>query len=185
MHFRVGRINRLAFLPALAVFSLSIGGCTTASRITTQVTSVFSTSSTEKKEKAPKPPKAKKGDPTATLAFQMEVQPKEIKLSEARQLKLNIALVNEGRRFTQLHFPTTQRIEILVRDDKDHLVTQWSEDRAYEQTPGYVGINPGERVEYNTTISTRDLQAGRSYKVFAFLPNYENLRAEKEIKPLP
>jgi len=119
------------------------------------------------------------------LAFQMELSPLPVKLSDIRQLDVRIKLQNVSRRFEQLHFPTTQRIEILIRDEKGHLVTQWSEDRAYEQTPGYVGINAGERIEYSTSISTRDLLPGKTYTVLAFMPHYEALRSEKTIVPEP
>lgn len=183
MHCRFCWTRSVAFIPVLAALSLS--GCSTTTRITTSVTSVFTR--TEKSE-APAEGTAttpRKDKATRQLTFRMETTPEEVVLSDTRQIKLRLLLENQGKRFTQLRFPTTQRIEILVRDDKDRLVTQWSEDRAYEQVPGFVGINPGERVEYNTTISTRDLQAGRTYKILAFLPNYDELRAEKTITPKP
>ncbi len=180
MQCRFGWTNRVALLPVALVALFASVGCSTTARITTSVTQIFSSSGEKTKER-----KVKGKDPTKHLVFRMEVTPKEVSLSDTRRLKLHITLENDGKRFTQLHFPTTQRIEILVRDSHDHLVTQWSEDRAYDQVPGYVGINPGERVSYNTEISTRDLQAGKTYKILAFLPNYDHLRAEKQITPKP
>ncbi len=119
------------------------------------------------------------------LVFKMELSPLPVRLSDVSQIAVRISLKNVTGRFIQLHFPTTQRIEILIRDDKARLVTQWSEDRAYEQTPGYVGINGGERLEYSTTISTRDLQAGKTYTLLGFMPNYEEFRSEQKIVPEP
>jgi len=119
------------------------------------------------------------------LVFKMQLSPLPLKLSDNRQVAVRISLENVSKRFVQLSFPTSQRIEILVRDDKGKLVTQWSEDRAYEQTPGFVGINPAERVEYDTTISTRDMQAGRAYTIIGFLPNFEHLRSEQTLVPEP
>ena len=44
-------------------------------------------------------------------------------------------------------------------------------------------INPGERVEYNGMVSTRDLIAGRAYVVEVFFPNYDKLRIQQTIVP--
>jgi hypothetical protein len=165
------------YLPLLAGISLSmLTGCETTKRVATRAYSYVPFTGSAEAE----------GETRAkNLTFKMELEPKEIKLSDVRQISVKISLQNTSRRFTQLQFPTTQRIEILVRDDQGRLVTQWSEDRAYEQIPGYVGINRGERVEYVTTISTRDLQAGKAYTVVAFMPNFEELRSEKKIVPEP
>jgi hypothetical protein len=165
------------YLPLLAGISLSmLTGCETTSRVANRAYHYLPFIGGEEVQKQA---------PVKGLAFKMELSPKPIKLSDVRQISVKISLENVSRRFVQLQFPTTQRIEILVRDDKGRLVTQWSEDRAYEPIPGYVGINRGERIEYATTISTRDLHAGKSYTVLGFLPNYDKLKSEQVIVPEP
>ena len=161
-----------------------LGGCGTTSRVANRAYHLlpFTGPQPEEGQEAQKGAvSTRKGN----LVFKMELSPLPVKLSDVRQISVKISLENVSKRFVQLQFPTSQRIEILVRDDKGKLVTQWSEDRAYEQIPGYVGINRGERVEYATTISTRDLQPGKAYTVLAFLPHYEELRGEQAIVPEP
>jgi len=119
------------------------------------------------------------------LTLTMTLTPSPVRLSDVRHIEVTMQVKNVSKRFVQMEFPTSQRIEILVRDERNQLVTQWSEDRAFDPGTSYVGINPGEHIEYKTAISTRDLKAGRHYKVLGFFPNFEELRAEKVITPLP
>jgi hypothetical protein len=119
------------------------------------------------------------------LALTMQLSPLPLKLSDTRQLKVTLLLANRSSgRFVHLQFPTTQRFEILIHDtERNKLVTQWSEDQSFSNEPAYVTINPGERVEYNAVISTRDLVAGRAYTVEAFFPNFDKLRIQQAIVP--
>ncbi len=169
---------------ALAVLvAVGTSGCSSTAKVTESVVGVL--------------PFAKKKEPTLiepgedadtvvhtqNITFVLKVTPEVIKLSETRQLDVKIRLVNTSKRFIQLAFPTTQRIEILLRASDGKVVTQWSEDRSFEPTIGYVAINPGEHIEYAATISTRDLEAGKSYTLHAFFPNFLELKGEKLIVP--
>ena len=83
----------------------------------------------------------------------------------------------------QLDFPTTQRIEVLVKNKAGKTIVRWSEDQAFANEPTLVAINPGERLEYTATVSTRDLVAGETYTVEAFFPSYEALRQNRALTP--
>lgn len=113
----------------------------------------------------------------------MKVEPLPLKLSDTRQMKVTVVLANKSSKLVQLEFPTTQRIEVLVRNTSGKLVEQWSEDRTFANEPGIRAINPGERLEYAATLSTRDLAAGQSYTVEALFPNYESLRLQRTVVP--
>ncbi len=113
----------------------------------------------------------------------VRVEPLPVMLSETRQLKVTLQLVNKGKKLAQLEFPTTQRIEVLVRNSLGKMVEQWSEDQSFAQELTLVAVNPGERLEYSVSVSTRDLVAGQSYTVEAFFPNYEQLKATKAFIP--
>lgn len=117
------------------------------------------------------------------LEMKMTVEPLAPNLGEARQITVTLRLQNRGKRLAQLDFPTTQRIEVLVRNTAGGLVEQWSEDHAFQNEPGLVAINPGERLEYSATVSTRDFAAGQEYIVEGFFPNYESLRATAKVTP--
>ena len=123
------------------------------------------------------------GKRTRNLSARMQLSPLPIKLSDSRQIDVRIRLENTSRKFVQLQFPTTQRIEIVVRDEAGKVIDQWSEDHLFEQTSGYVGINPGEHVEYTASIPTRDMQAGRRYVVEGFFPNFADLKMQTTVIP--
>src|SRR5205823_5035271 len=48
------------------------------------------------------------------LILQEQLPPQPIKLSETRQLPVNVTLTNAGKRTIELNFPTEQRIEIYL-----------------------------------------------------------------------
>lgn len=120
---------------------------------------------------------------TKNLQVTMKLSPLPLKLADTRQLNVQLRLANISNRFIQLEFPTTQRFEILVNDATGKLVTQWSEERTFEPNVGVVGINPGEHLEYDTTIATRDMKPGQKYTVVGFFPNFEQLKAQEVITP--
>ncbi len=117
------------------------------------------------------------------LALDLQLSPQPLKLSEARQLHAAVVLTNKSKKFVGLEFPTTQRVEVLIRDKMGKLVTQWSEDRTFENAPSYVGLNPGERLEYSASLPTRDLRAGENYTLEGFFPNFDELKARRSIVP--
>jgi len=118
-----------------------------------------------------------------TLNLTMEVSPDPLKLSESHQIQVTLRLTNNTPKMVQLNFPTTQRIEVLLRNATGKMVTQWSENQSFDNDAGYVTINPREHVEYSVSISGRDLVAGKPFTIEGFLPNYENLKVSKTIVP--
>lgn len=133
----------------------------------------------------PMPKGSQSGKEWKQLVPTISVEPTPLKLSDVRSMKVTLQLANRGKKLVQLDFPTTQRIEVLIKDSLGNRVEQWSEDQAFQNDPTLVTINPNERVEYTATVSTRDLKAGQAYSLEAFFPNYENLRVTKPLTPLP
>ncbi len=117
------------------------------------------------------------------LLLTMKLEPLPLKLGETRQLKVTLQLTNKSKKFVQLEFPTTQRIEVIVKRPDGKLVEQWSEDQSFSGDPSFVTINTGERLEYSVSVATRDMTAGQPAVIEAFFPNYEPLRVEQTITP--
>ncbi len=105
------------------------------------------------------------------------------KLAETREVKVTVTLANKGKKLAQLAFPTNQRIEVLLKDKAGKKLIQWSEDQAFFAEPTLITINPGERLEYAATVSTRDLVAGETYTVEAFFPSFPELRRTLGLAP--
>ena len=128
-------------------------------------------------------PASEKTIKTRGLSLSLRLDPVPVRLSETRRLEATIRLKNSSPRFVHLEFPTTQRFEMLVRDPAGKLVVQWSEDQVFQAAPGYVGVNPGESVEYHAAFATRDLQPGKRYIVTVFFPARDDLKLELPFVP--
>ncbi len=164
---------------AVGASALILTGCATTTRVASRAYHVLPFTHHES-------PKTKAGAAilrTRTFALQMQLSPQPVKLSDMRQVDVRIRLENISKKYVQLEFPTTQRFEILVSDENGKLIDQWSEDHSFESTVTYVGINPGEHVEYTATIPTRDMQPGKKYIVAGFFPNFPELKVEQTIVP--
>jgi hypothetical protein len=117
------------------------------------------------------------------LALEMQLDPQPLKLSEARQIHVTVVLRNKSKKFVGLEFPTTQRIEVLIRDKAGRVITKWSDDRTFENEPSYVSLNPDERLEYSALLATREMHEGESYLVESFFPNFDSLKVRKSVVP--
>ncbi len=118
------------------------------------------------------------------LELTLTLDPAHIKLSTTKAMKVGLAVVNKSKAAVQLDFPTTQRIEVLLRKDTSEILSKWSEDQKVEPEQGFLVINPEERLEYSATISTREMKAGQNYFVEAYFPNFPELRSSKPITPV-
>ncbi len=114
------------------------------------------------------------------LVLSVDLPSEPVKLSEIRQLPVQIRLTNRGERAVELKFPTEQRIEILLHDATGRVVTRWSENRAFAEQVGTLLINPNEYVEYSETIATRELLPGKVFTVEVSVPAYPELDAQRK-----
>lgn len=117
------------------------------------------------------------------LAVELKLAPLPLKLSEANRLKVTLTLVNQGKKLAPLEFPTSQRIEVLIKNNVGKTIEKWSDDQPFTSDPTVVTINPGERAEYAVEVATREMVAGQTYTVEGFFPAYNTLRAEKIVVP--
>ncbi len=117
------------------------------------------------------------------LKIVLEVKPANPSLTEVKRLEVAIRLTNQGRKLVQLEFPTSQRIEVLVKNSSGKVILKWSEDQPVSDEPTVVTLNPGERLEYLAAIPTRDMALDQRYTIDGFFPRYEQLRAAQTITP--
>jgi hypothetical protein len=110
------------------------------------------------------------------LEIGLQADSAQIKVSDVKQIKVTVTLANRGKKIAELEFPTSQRIEVLVKSKEGKTIEQWSEDQAFSNEPTMVTINPSERLEYAVNVATRDMVADQTYTVEAFFPNFDQLR---------
>src|SRR5512140_1968066 len=63
------------------------------------------------------------------LDIGLQVDPAQIKVGEVKQVKVTVTLANRSKKIAQLEFPTSQRIEVLVKSKEGKTIEQWSEDQ--------------------------------------------------------
>jgi Intracellular proteinase inhibitor len=119
------------------------------------------------------------------LALDLQISPQTVKLSEVRQLSVKVTLANLSKRPVPLDFPTTQRIEIYLMDSAGEVLTKWSENHAIAAKPAVVLINPSERIEYDETISTRELTPNKVFIAEVFFPQFLELRIRQKFLAVP
>jgi hypothetical protein len=119
------------------------------------------------------------------LALDLQITPQTVKLSEVRQLSVKVTLANLSKRPVTLDFPTSQRIEIYLMNSAGDVLTRWSENHAIVEKPATVLINPSERIEYNETISTRELTPNKVFMAEVFFPQFLELRIRQKFLAVP
>lgn len=119
------------------------------------------------------------------LSLLLQISPQTVKLSEVRQLEIKVRLANQSKKAVELNFPSDQRIEIYLVNSAGTVLTKWSDNHAINENPGTVLINPREHIEYNETISTRELTADKVFIAEVFFPKYPDLRVRQKFLTAP
>jgi hypothetical protein len=119
------------------------------------------------------------------LALDLQISPQTVKLSEVRQLGVKVTLANLSKRPVTLDFHTTQRIEIYLMNSAGDVLTKWSENHAITEKAATILINPSERIEYNETISTRELTPNKVFIAEIFFPQFLELRIRQKFLAVP
>lgn len=119
------------------------------------------------------------------LALDLQITPQTVKLSEVRQLAVKVTLANLSKRPVTLDFATSQRIEIYLKNSAGDVLTKWSENHAIIDKPTTILINASERIEYNETISTRELTPNKVFIAEVFFPQYLELRIRQKFLAVP
>jgi hypothetical protein len=117
------------------------------------------------------------------VELKMDISPADINLSENREVQVTLSLFNRSKSYLDLTFPTSQRIEILVRDGSGKVVNTWSEDQSFTNDPAAVTVNPGERIEYTVSVATREMSAGQPYTIEGSFPSYPNFKVQRKVIP--
>lgn len=128
------------------------------------------------------------GEPPATVAWKnlavsMKLEPAHVRLSDARVIEVTVAVVNNGKAAVHLEFPSSLRMDVVVKAEGGKIVSRWSDDQRVEKEPGILLINPKERLEYSAKISTREMTAGRPFEIEAYFPSFDRLRVSRTVVP--
>lgn len=113
----------------------------------------------------------------------LRAEPGEFRLALCREVRVVFSLVNISRRVLFLSFPTEQHFEVAMQNSAGQRLFLWSEDRHFAAAASSVVVNPGERLEYEADVPTREMTAGAIYTVEAFLPGYPETASTISLSP--
>jgi hypothetical protein len=119
------------------------------------------------------------------LVMSVELSPQPIKLSEVRQMDVKVMLKNKAKRPVTLEFPSSQRIEIHLKNSAEEVLTTWTDNHAFNDVATTVMINPQEHIEYPETIATRELTPNKVFIAEVFFPGYPELRIRQKFLTAP
>src|SRR4029077_1408119 len=105
--------------------------------------------------------------------------------SEVRQLSVKVTLANLSKRPVTLDFPTSQRIEIYLTHAGGDVLTKCTANHPIAEKAATILINPNERIEYNETISTRELTPNKVFVAEGFFPQFLELRIRQKFLAVP
>lgn len=114
---------------------------------------------------------------------ELRAEPEDFALSGRREIKVVFSLRNASRQLQRLDFPTEQHWEATLRGKDGRSLFLWSEDRSFAAVESVVVVNPGERLEFEAAVPTRDMVAGRVYTVEAMLPGRPETAASLTLQP--
>lgn len=111
--------------------------------------------------------------------------PAEFSRSATKQIDIALAIRNDGKKAVNLWFPSTQRIELIVKNKAGDVLKRWSDGEKFKKETGYLVVNPDETITYAETISTSFMPTGQVAVIEAFIAGYPDLRARVEVIPAP
>ncbi len=123
------------------------------------------------------------GPKEPALKASVRVEPAEFALADRREVRVIFSVKNMTKRAERLEFPTAQRLELALRAPDGKRIFLWSEDRLFEPVPAIVVINPGERIEYEAAVPTRDMTAGSAYTADVGLAGRPEVATSLAIRP--
>ena len=119
----------------------------------------------------------------AALLAELRAETPEFPRADRRETKLFFSVRNVSRQQMQFDFPTSQHLEVTLRGPDGQQIFLWSEDRSFAPEGTAVLVNPGERLEFEAAVPTRDMVAGRVYLAEAMLPGHRDTLATVELRP--
>jgi len=124
-----------------------------------------------------------KSSMSKTPTLRVTVEPALFSVTENSELSVTLKITNDKKEMIMLHFPTNQRLEIVVKDEFGKIVSRWSQDRSFDPTDDTVVINPQESIFYTEKISTTGMENGKSYTLDVSLANQSEYLVSQVVTP--
>ncbi len=122
---------------------------------------------------------------TPPLAIDIVLEPDPPQLPDDRRINVRAAVENVSRRFVNVLFASSQRIDLELRDLDNTRLYRWSDDRHIGPAATNLAVNPGEKAVFDLQFPTRGMIPGQPYRVEVFLPGHDRVRTDRIVIPQP
>ncbi len=110
-----------------------------------------------------------------TLTVDVAFSPNPVKLGRSGSMDVTVSIVNMTKLQQSFGTQTEQRIGVQVREiATGRLLSNVQEGRVEDPHLTAPLLNPGERLSFERRISTRDMRAGQTYQLEAFVVGSES-----------
>jgi hypothetical protein len=120
-----------------------------------------------------------------SIPMLITVEPPEFSIANHPDLAVSVKVSNARRQEIELLYPNDQRLEIVTKDSTGNVINKWSQDRTFENTEGFVAVNPSEFIVYSEKISTAAMKAGETYTIEVSLAGQKGYTTSTTVTPLP
>ena len=115
------------------------------------------------------------GDKKKALTVDVAFSPNPLKVGRNSTMEVTVSIVNMTKLQQSFGTQTEQRIGVQVRDiATGRLLNNVQEGRAEDPHLTTPLLNPGERLSFERRLSTRDMRAGQTYQLEAFVVGSES-----------
>ncbi len=104
------------------------------------------------------------------------LEPAQFELKHRREITVTLIFTNESDRQIRLTFPTTQRIDLLLKDKTGAIIEKWSDYHSFDPLEEVVAVNPHETIAYSQRFPTRNMKRLETYTLdasFSSQPQYK------------
>ena len=150
---------RFRLLP-LAIALAAAGGCAQVHEldVTVKNTGGFFGSSSKQK----------------TLSVDVAYSPNPMRLGRSGSMDVTVSVVNNTKIQQSFGTQTEQRIAVQIREVSSGRVLSTSQEgRSEDPRQTAPLLNPGERLSFERRLSTREMRAGQTYQIEAFVVGSE------------
>jgi hypothetical protein len=155
------RFRPVPLAVALALVISAVGGCAKVAELDATVKSTGGFFGSSGKQKA--------------LSVDIAYSPNPVRLGRSGSMDVTASIVNNTKTQQSFGTQTEQRIAIQVREiGSGRIVATAQEGRTEDPRLTTPLLNPGERLSFERRLSTRDLRAGTTYQIEAFVVGSES-----------
>ncbi len=114
------------------------------------------------------------------LKLELDYGANPVRPDRSGVLPVRLRLFNVGKKTQLLEFPSAQRADAVLRDSGGKIVSRASISTG--ENEGMVTLNPGERIEFQLRLPTKELVSGKSYSLEAAITGNAGLVVKRPIR---